>query len=185
MSKAEISKALLATAEAMGTELSDGAIEIMVSDLAEYPDDDVFEALKKCRREHGGRLTLASVISRISTGHPGPEEAWSNSLGGLDEETTVVLTDQMAKALSVAAGLDRIAGRMAFIETYKKQDFSKPPVWKISLGWDKAGREGPILEAVRLGRLPARTALKELPFSEEAQKLADEQLKPELLDTGR
>jgi len=176
MSKTKIAEQLLATAETMGTELSDVAIEMMVADLAEYPAEEVFTALQKCRREHTGRLTLAAVISRIRSEHLGNEEMWANiKPGWAREDATIVLTKQAEVGLHAALAHegDAVAARMTFKEVYAKQDFSTPPHWFVSLGWDKAGREGPVLEAVRLGRLTASTAQKQLPKSEQIKLLAN------------
>jgi hypothetical protein len=153
---------LAVTYAAIGHEISDAAMEIMAKDLAEYPEDSVAQALTRCRRELR-RMSLADILDRMPGGHPGPEEAWAVMAKALsDERITVVCTEQMGEAFAVALGLedDPIAARMAFIESYKRcvsdaRAKGEAPKWMVSLGWDKEGREGPLLEAMRLRRLQA------------------------------
>jgi len=160
--------------EAFGADFSKEAIKKMLSVLNQYPHSQVFLAFDRVLKEHQGRLTLAAIISRIETGHPGPEEAYSIAKSSIEsEESTVVWTKQIQTAAGVAMGLDKVAGRMAFIETYKKQDFSQPPHWYVSLGWDKSQREGPILEAARLGRITHAAAQNQLPESEQIKLLVN------------
>lgn len=156
----ELIQALAVTAELTGSRLSEGAATVMVDDLSEYPLAQVLGALKKCRRELKGRLTIAEILSRLDDGRPGPEEAWA--MLPFDEATTVVWTDEMARAFGVALPLiqmgDRVAGRMAFKEAYQREVAEArarkaPTTWVPSLGHDPHGREAPITAAVQAGRL--------------------------------
>ena len=174
MPSTELAQAVAVTAELTGTELSKVAIQVMLDDLSRYPEQQVFGALTRCRREIKGRLTIADVISRLDDGRPGVEEAWA--LAPKDEATTVVWTEEMAQAMSGARGLladgDAVGARMAFKETYGKlcqaaRDRQTPVSWNVSMGWDKQGRETAILDAVRLGRLPASRAKAFLPNIDE------------------
>ena len=158
----KLARALIVTAEVCGTELSTLAAEAMARELATHPAGAVAEALRRCQRELAGRLTLAAVLSRIDTGHPGAEEAWA--LCPRDEDATVVWTSEMADAYGVAAALlregDQVAARMAFRERYtelvrKANDARRPARWVASLGHDPAGRDAVLLEAVEKGRLTA------------------------------
>jgi hypothetical protein len=156
--KSELLKAIAATAELLGTSLSPEAARIFVQDLADYPIDPLLSALRRCRLECRGRLTIADVVSRIDDGRPGPEQAWA--MLPLEESQTCVWTEEMAQAYGVAAPVldDRVAGRMAFREAYvalvaKARDGKVAARWVPSLGWDKEGRAGVLDEAVRLGRL--------------------------------
>jgi len=170
----EVIEALAVTAELTSTEFSETAIKLIIKKLKVYSTQSVLKALDRCQNECRGRLTLADIITRIDSGHPGPEEAYSIAKYSIEsEESTVVWTKQIEKSSFVAMDLDKVAGRMAFIETYKKQDFSQPPHWFVSLGWDKSQREGPILEAVRLGRLTSTAAQNQLPESEQIKLLAN------------
>lgn len=161
-------KALTATAEVMGTELTLDGARMMCADLSDYPEPWVLEALRKCRREVTGRLTLAGIVSRIDDGHPGVEEAWA--MLPRDEATSVVWTHQMSAAYGIASHLmdDPVAARMAFKEAYTKavqkaRDDHIRPRWWASLGHDPAGREPVIREAVEKGRLAVSQAQVLLP----------------------
>lgn len=167
-------KALAVCAELTGTELSKAALTVMASDLAEYPTAQVLGALTRCRKELRGRLTLADVIIRLEDGRPGPEEAWAMVPQG--EGETVVWTAETAAAYAVAAPLleqgDKVAARMAFLETYRKlladaRASHTPTTWQISLGWDVGKREAPLLGAVAKGRLTMEVVTTFLPLPEE------------------
>lgn len=176
----KLHEAIAVTYAAMGQELSDAALTVLTRDLQGYPLDGVLKSLSRCRKELR-RLTLADVIERIPGGRPGAEEAWSIVSKALnDERATVVWTQEIASAFSAALGLqdDPVAARMAFKEVYTRlaaeaRDEGKPIVWTASLGHDPQGREGPLLEAVRLGRLPTEHVAGLLPHREVlAPKLA-------------
>ena len=169
---------LAATAAAMGQELSDAALEIMARDLAAYPAKSVIEALARCRRELR-RLALADVLDRLPGGHPGPEEAWSICARCLnDEALTVVWTQEMASSFGVALGLqgDVIAARMAFREAYtailaRARLEGRMPIWTVSPGTDKSGRELAILDALEKGRISVDYARATLPYHREDEGL--------------
>lgn len=172
MATENLIKAVGATAELMGTELTADGARMFCADLAEYPEPAVLEALQKCRREHKGRLTLEAVLSHIPSGHPGAEEAWA--MCPRSEGQTVVWTEEMSGAFFVALPIlddgDSIGARMAFKETYQRlvqaaRDKRAAPVWSISLGHDASGRDVVIQEAHRLGRLggPITAYLPHLP----------------------
>jgi hypothetical protein len=150
-----------ATAEIMGTQLQPAALMLMAEDLSEFQLSDVLAAIKRCRRELSGRLTLNAIIERVQAadGMPGAEEAWA--LMSRPESDTMVITEQMAEAMQVARPLlneDRIAARMSFREAYLRivnaaRDKKIKPKWFVSLGHDKQRRAQPIAEAVRTGKL--------------------------------
>lgn len=162
MASTEIIQTLGIVAEVVGHELSAAAARLMVESLSRWPDDLVLAALRRCARECRGRLTLADIEDRIDDGRPGPEAAWA--MIPHDERSTVVWTQEMATAFGSAGPLlacgDAIGARMAFLETYRKElrrarEDAVPVRWTPSLGHDASGRDGPIREAVRLGRLSA------------------------------
>ncbi len=162
MAKSDLLRALVVTAEVCGTELSAPAAEAMTRQLAEYPVLAVLGALKRCQREVTGRLSLAAIVQRIDDGHPGVEEAWA--LCPRSESSTVVWTDEIARAYGVAAPLlaqgDQVAGRLAFKEAYTQdvreaRDAKRPPRWYASCGHDARERDAVLLQAVELGRLSA------------------------------
>ena len=162
---------LAVTAELCGTEMSAAAAQVICAELECYPEDAVLGALSMLRREHQGRLTLASIISRLDDGRPGAEEAWA--LFPKNEMDSAAMTLEMQEAIAVASPLledgDNIAARMAFKETYErmvsKSRADRVPVrWSVSLGFDKQGREPAISEAVRKQRITIDHAIKLLPF---------------------
>ena len=160
MANEALVKAVTATAEVMGTELSIDGARVFCADLSEYPETAVLAALTRCRREVTGKLTLAAVIARIDDGRPGPDEAWA--MIPRTEAETVVWTDEMAQAWGAAQPLldagDAVAARMTFREAYARivtasRAERKPATWFASLGTDKNGREGPTPEAMTIGRI--------------------------------
>jgi len=166
-----ILQAMAVTCELTGTQLSEGAARVMARDLAAYPEGQVLGALDRCRKELRGRLTLADILTRLDDGRPGPEEAWAIVSPSLqDERVTVVWTEEMALASGPAMAImgDPIAARMAFLESYRRlvqqaRDEGKEVIWMPCMGWDVAGRVGPLHEAVRLGRLTRKHVTALLP----------------------
>jgi hypothetical protein len=160
--KKDVLRALAVCAELIGSTLSDGAVRAMAEDLWHYPYDQIIGALGRCRRELRGRLTPGEILDRLTDGRPGPQEAWAIVAPTFDNEgPTVVWTEEMAESFGVArmAG-DAVAARMAFIESYRakcqqSRDKAITVRWTMSLGTDRYGRDGPLLEAVSKGRLPA------------------------------
>ena len=186
----ELLQAIAVTAELCGTQLSESAARVFISDLAKYPHEQVLAALVRCRRECRGRLTLADVIQRVDDGRPGPEEAWS-ACANLTEADTIVWTHEQQQAYGKVSNLiadgDRVASRMAFLERYKylvqfARDSGIPVQWVVSLGHNAAGREGPITEAVEQGKLTAERAQMFLPVyaSTDAVQRIAEKLKERL-----
>lgn len=125
---------------------------------------------------------IHEIMDRIRPdGRPGADEAWA--MIPRDEYTSAVMTTEMAEAIGIAQPLldegDQVAARMAFKDAYSrivdaaKRD-GKPPEWFPSLGYDNAGREPVLIEAVRLGRLPASQVSGLLPAPEKLPTLAIE-----------
>lgn len=176
----DLLEAVTATYAVVGQEISDIGLKAIVTELQNYPPIALLEALTRCRKELR-RITLADILDRIPTGHPGVEEAWSMVSGLIaNEDASVVWTDQMAKAFGVARPLaeDKIASRMAFKECYlagviEARDRKQGPAWRVSLGYDPHGRQAVIEDAVKRGRLSLDHARKLLPdFSYPAATVA-------------
>lgn len=161
---------LAATAELMGQQISPTALAMMAKDLSIYPQNVVIEALGMLRRESKFKMTLAAVIENVEQlqpdGRPGADEAWA--MIPKDEQTSVVMTEEMAEALGIARPLlddgDKVAARMAFKEAYARivganKTAGIKPKWFPSLGHEKAGRDLALAEAVRLGRLSVAHAI--------------------------
>lgn len=172
-------KALAVTVELTGTQMSPAAARVMAAELAVYPEQHVLAALSRCRRELKSRMTMADVLDRLPGGHPGAEEAWSICARCLnDERLTVVWTREMAQSFGVALGLksDAVAARMAFKEAYtaltaQARLEGRMPVWSVSPGTDKDGRELAILDAVEKGRITLDYARATLPYHREDEGL--------------
>lgn len=168
--RTELAKALGVTAELTATELSTDALRIMVMDLERFPLEQVLAALTRCRRELRGRLSIADIITRLEDGRPGVEEAWA--MLPKDEAVTVVWTPEMAAAYGAASPLipeDMIAARMAFKEAYttavtRARDGGAPVSWVPCLGHDPHGREGPLLQAAKEGKLTSSHVASLLPY---------------------
>lgn len=186
----DLIKTLAVTAEVMGIEWSEGAASMVADELRAYPLADVQSALKRCRHELKGRLTIHDILDRLSNGHPGPEEAWATIAKAMKNEAlTLVWTDEMREAYGVANGVsdDPVQARMAFKETYAKavseaRAQRTPLKWSVSKGTDKADQERAILEGVKQGRLSSEYAQRLLPHAADPQVTALlESLCPRLL----
>lgn len=160
MPSEELIKAVAVTAELCGRTFSPAAAAVFVDDLSAYPEAQVIGALRRCRREVRGILTVQDVVSRLDDGRPGAEEAWA--MIPKDEAGSVVWTREMAEAMGIVGPLladgDQIAARMAFREAYQRivaeaRDQGLPVHWMPSLGHDPNAREAALQEAVRHGRL--------------------------------
>ena len=171
----KLHEAIAITYAAVGQELTDSALKVLVLDLSGYPLDGVLKSLSRCRKELR-RITLADIIERIPGGHPGAEEAWALVKAGLaDEGETLCMTEPMKIAFFAATGLsdDAIAARMCFKEVYEREvaiarERGGAIQWHMSLGHDPMRREQRVLEAARLGRISiehAKVLLPSLPDS--------------------
>lgn len=167
--QAELAAALCATAETLGHALSASAAELMAEDLAEYGMEHIAAALRACRRELTGKLTLGAIMQRIQAadGRPGRDEAWAIALQAGDERDTVVMTWEILAALQVACPIlearDKVGARMAFLSAYDRlidqaRQEAQPVKWEVSLGFDPDLRIRAIEQARNLGRLPAAEA---------------------------
>lgn len=164
--QADLAAALCATAETLGQALSAGAAELMAEDLADYRLEDIAAALRACRRELTGKLTLAAILQRVQAadGRPEPNEAWALALAASDEFDSVVMTDEIQLALGAARAVleagDKVGARMSFLSAYQRQVDTarregKPVKWTLSPGFDPQRRLMAVEEAGLLGRLPA------------------------------
>lgn len=163
--EARLALAICATAEIMGHTLTADAAVTMADDLAYYSPESVALALKACRREVNGKLTLSAILQRVQAadGRPAKDEAWSIALAASDEFDTVVLTDEIQLALNgVRAVLDtgdKVGARMAFLSTYERlvlqaRAEGKPTQWNVSIGFDPGRRIAAVTAAVQMQRIP-------------------------------
>lgn len=174
----DLLKAIAVTAELTGTEWSKEAALAVADELRGYPLADVKIALTECRKNLKGRLTLAEILDRIPSGHPGPEVAWATIAKAMgNEQLTLVWTDQMREAYGIASQLadDPVQARMAFKEAYlalvkQARQTGLKPVWSVSLGYDVKGRELAVSEAVAKGQIPYEQARKLVPMLPEPKQ---------------
>ena len=159
---------LVATSELMATNMSREALALMTGDLLDMAGvNDVIEALKRTRREHQGRLTLASVVSRLP-GRMSADEAWEKAMAHRiwDEDATLVLPNVILRSFphSLWNEGDRVASRRAFIDRFATEA-RKADAWDVEASWgfDVQGRENAIAEARKRGLLPAPDEVTMLP----------------------
>jgi len=147
-------KALAVTTELTNTDLSQGAREIMASELEQFDSDAVIYALNRCRRELKGRMSLSDILERMPGQWPGVEEAWGR-IPKSENESGMVF-EEMGRAWSVAQPLyddgDHVAARMAFKDAYEREVSAakcegRLPNWFFSPGWDAQEREAAITRA--------------------------------------
>ncbi|OGB25772.1 MAG: hypothetical protein A3I66_05185 [Burkholderiales bacterium RIFCSPLOWO2_02_FULL_57_36] len=155
-------EAISLTAEVCGLALSSGAAKMLASDLADFNESAVLDALARCRMELQGPLKMPDILERIDDGRPEVDDAWT--MMPKTESESVVWTDEMAQAWGIASPLlnagDVAAARNAFKEAYGKAVLQArikrmPARWMPSLGNDVASRESVLLDAVRKRRLTA------------------------------
>ncbi|MDY7565808.1 hypothetical protein QN400_10605 [Pseudomonas sp. RTC3] len=180
---------LCGTAEAMGVTLSPNAAAIMAVDLSEHPLGLIERALKACRKEVRGKLTMSDILSRIEAadGRPDKDEAWAIALASNDEFDTAVMTDEIQIALGAARPVlslgDKVGARMAFINAYERlvsraRAETKSVNWHVSIGFDANRRIEAINAAVQMQRIPqerGRLYLADLshePITEDGRALA-------------
>lgn len=161
---AALACAVVSTAETLGQTLSANAARLIAEDLSDYPAMAIKGALQACRRELTGKLTLAAILQRVQAadGRPEPNEAWAIALAAADEYDTVVLTDEIQKAMAVSSCVleagDKVGARMAFLSAYQRmvdaaRAEKKHVHWNLSLGIDPTRRVEAVECAVRLGQL--------------------------------
>ena len=174
---------LQAVFEVYNAPLTRGAVDIWWAALLRHPLESVRKALNAHVQTAGGGHFAprpADIIEQVQSqdGRPGAEEAWA--MIPKDEAGTVVWTAEMAQAFAVALRLieegDLIAGRMAFLEHYRKavQSARAGGVavrWTPSLGHDPNGREAVLLAAASKGLLEHSHIAGLLPHRDESPAL--------------
>jgi len=148
--------------------------------LSQYPLEAMQLALDAhvCSAERGRFMPLpADLIAQLETarfdGRPMAEEAWSNAIKSLDENETIVWTEETAEAwYSCANELmlvgDKFNASRGFIAKYddlvliaRKQN--KPIVWQVAQGYDKDKRNQVIREAYKTKKITQAQAITLLP----------------------
>jgi hypothetical protein len=176
-SQADLAAAIMVVAEVLGQEMKPAAAAMMAGALASEDPVTLAYALERCMRECRGRLTLADITERLPGQHIGGNEAWA--LCPRDESSTVVWTDEICSAYGVAEPLlqqgDQVGARVAFLEAYKRgvaesQAAGRKPKWSPSFGHNESQRSSALLDAAKLGRLPAEYVARMLPPGVEMPK---------------
>ncbi len=165
---------VMVTAELCGYSFtSESVATVFIEDLAGYPEAQMLAALKRCRLEHKGRLTVADVLSRIEDGRPGVETAWAQIVTLQDERRSLAWCEEMRLAWAAALPLlergDGVAARMAFKEEYTRllttaRRERTPPQWSLTLGRDPDHREQVVTAAAAQGLITAEHAATLLPY---------------------
>ncbi len=156
-----------------GQTISSGGARVIAEDLAGHDAQVIVGALRACRREPAGRLSLGMVLKHIhaADGRPGKDEAWSIALAASDEHETVVVTAEIRQAMAASAPIldagDKVGARMAFMSAYERlvsfaRAEDRPAAWEVSLGFDPSRRVTAIEAAVRAQLITQETGGKYL-----------------------
>lgn len=180
--KGDFTKLLAATMAVYERQITSGFVDIFFSALGQYPLEVVREALNRHLQDpEGGRfapkpadLIRQVVTAKASDGRPGRDEAWAIAQKSMDEDETVLTSEEILEALSIARPLleelnDKVAARMAFVEAYDrivgvKRAAGEKFEWFVSLG-DNKERRAPAIKAAQVAGLlsaPKAAALIEM-----------------------
>jgi hypothetical protein len=151
--------------ELSGQQVRPAALLLLAEDLAHIDKPVLRLALARIRAEHRGPILTGTVLQYVdhAMGRMLPAEAYGLALTSADQQATVVWTDEIAEAWSVAAPLlnagDKFGARQAFIEAYGRitgeaRALRRRPVVQVSLGHDPEARTRAVQEAITSGRLP-------------------------------
>lgn len=181
---AKILQELMVTAEMTRADFSKEALKIMIYDLREHQENDVINALARCRRELTRPLSLPDILARLPKigGFIGPEEAWATALVCFDESKSAIVSSVILEAMSIARPVfetgDHVAARMVFKQAYErlveeKKIAGEPQKMEISLGFDFEGRKPIIEKAVQVGliQMDSSLALPYLNVDDEIKRL--------------
>jgi hypothetical protein len=153
-------KTLALVTEVTGATLSEAAVALILRQVSRFPYDAVIRALERCANECTRAITLADIVQRIDDGRPSTEEAWARV--PKSENDAAVMSEEMLAAWGAARLLyyegDHVAARMAFKEVYDREmrnarAASRPAVWILSAGFDRASTEAAAYEGARSGKL--------------------------------
>lgn len=111
---------------------------------------------------------INNIPKSIANEHIGAEEAWSIAIKSLDEQITVICTNEILSAMDIAKDIyhsgDKVGARMAFREAYNRIILkSDKPSWFVSLGSLKHLREQEIIKALNMGLISHSQAENMLP----------------------
>jgi hypothetical protein len=143
--------------------------------LEPFPIEAVAQAFSRHLDVSEFAPTPAAILKHLpkeSDGRPEVDEAWAIALRSRDERDTVVWTDEIAEAWSVAQSVidgDEIGARMAFKAAYlriteQSRGVNRPVQWVVSQGFDAERRTAVVTQAVREGRLQLAYAQAAVPM---------------------
>lgn len=146
-------------------------------DLGQFPLDAIEAACQAHRRDRDrGRFfpKPADLLARLGgdAAHIPPEAGWAIALESMNEDKTVIWTDEIEQARAAARPIweigDKYGARMAFVKAYEAilLATTTPPRYKISVGNDPAQREEAVARAVLDGLLTHERAQHYLPGPE-------------------
>lgn len=159
-------EALTGCAAIYRVELKNPQIAMYWEILKDYDVDAVMSAITrhlKTAKFFPAPAELLEYIPEASANqHIGADEAWAIVIESFDEESTVVMTQQIAEARGIALPIyqsgDDVGARVAFRDAYNRIVKTAPaPSWFVSEGFDKARKADAVANAIQLGRLPAGT----------------------------
>ena len=165
-----VAKAIKLTTKSLGVKIDDDILELWMRELATDSHVGVMNAIRSCLREcKHGRLALADIIERIAGRPPGSDAAWNMAIKARlwEDRETVVILHAIVAAFPYALweSGDRVGARMAFRDSYNRlvQTAGGREI-EIILGWDSAGRETPVREALAAGMVSLQAAQHFLPM---------------------
>lgn len=154
MSK-RVQNELSVTLEVTNTNISAAAMRVILHELAEHPEDDVLAALKACRTQCKGRLSLADILERMPNRPMAADAAWDLAVreNVWDEGVTLVVPKAVYAAAMAASGSwengDHVAARMAFKAAYPAAVHEHGAEMFVSRGYQRTAPDG-----TRLGDTP-------------------------------
>ncbi|WP_186260031.1 hypothetical protein [Burkholderia gladioli] len=150
-------------------------MDVFWAQLSPHPLDAVLRALSHHVATSEFAPTPASILKHLpkaSDGRPGPDEAWAIAIRSADERETVVWTQEIAEAWTIARPVfdgDEIGARMAFKDAYtriceRNRQLGVAPQWSVSQGFDAEKRITAVNQAVQAGRLALPQAKAAVPL---------------------
>jgi hypothetical protein len=144
-------------------------MRLYFNSLIDYTIEEVTEGVRAYIKKGKWFPKIAELVECIEAAKPtpkgmarlGPDEAFAVALRALDEEDTVVWSDEIEQAWHSAAPLarsgDMVGARMAFKQAYERITAGKtsPPRAAVSVGHSASLREDRIKSAVSMGLLTA------------------------------
>lgn len=172
--KQRFSEAMDALGVIYDKEISVDMKSLYWEDLENYPIAAIEAACKAHRRDRDrGRFfpKPADLLARIGGDayHIPPEAAWAIALESLDENRTVIWTEEIQRAREAARPIweigDKYGARMAFVKAYEAilLATSHAPRYQVSVGNDPAQRQDALSQAMKDGLLTSDQAKHYLP----------------------